>query len=82
MIGQDRAKKVLSVAVYNHYKRIYNNIPAASTNTNAGVQQKANELMIADNTPRMLQSTFGSRGMCYIRYIRFSLNYSRVIRMS
>lgn len=26
MIGQDQAKKVLSVAVYNHYKRIYNNI--------------------------------------------------------
>ncbi len=23
MVGQDRAKKVLSVAVYNHYKRIY-----------------------------------------------------------
>lgn len=27
-MGQDLAKKVLSVAVYNHYKRIYNNIPA------------------------------------------------------
>ena len=25
MIGQDHAKKVLSVAVYNHYKRIYHN---------------------------------------------------------
>ena len=24
VIGQDRAKKVLSVAVYNHYKRLYN----------------------------------------------------------
>uniref|UniRef100_A0A2P2KUL2 ATP-dependent Clp protease ATP-binding subunit clpX-like n=1 Tax=Rhizophora mucronata TaxID=61149 RepID=A0A2P2KUL2_RHIMU len=24
VIGQDRAKKVLAVAVYNHYKRIYN----------------------------------------------------------
>ncbi len=23
VIGQDEAKKVLSVAVYNHYKRIY-----------------------------------------------------------
>lgn len=30
VIGQDHAKKVLSVAVYNHYKRIYNNIPAPS----------------------------------------------------
>jgi ATP-dependent Clp protease ATP-binding subunit ClpX len=26
IIGQDHAKKVMSVAVYNHYKRIYNNI--------------------------------------------------------
>ncbi|XP_065316274.1 uncharacterized protein LOC135925051 isoform X2 [Gordionus sp. m RMFG-2023] len=26
VIGQERAKKVLSVAVYNHYKRIYTNI--------------------------------------------------------
>lgn len=28
VIGQGAAKKVLSVAVYNHYKRIFNNIPA------------------------------------------------------
>ena len=27
IIGQDLAKKTLSVAVYNHYKRIYHNIP-------------------------------------------------------
>lgn len=26
MIGQEWAKKVLSVAVYNHYKRIFNNL--------------------------------------------------------
>ncbi|EHA8588923.1 CLP protease regulatory subunit CLPX3, mitochondrial [Cocos nucifera] len=31
VIGQDRAKKVLSVAVYNHYKRIYHaSLPKAS----------------------------------------------------
>ncbi|RKH41760.1 ATP-dependent Clp protease ATP-binding subunit ClpX [Corallococcus sicarius] len=29
VIGQDQAKKVLSVAVYNHYKRIYQKKPAA-----------------------------------------------------
>jgi len=28
VIGQDFAKKVLSVAVYNHYKRIHHNLPA------------------------------------------------------
>jgi len=27
VIGQEKAKKVLSVAVYNHYKRIFHNIP-------------------------------------------------------
>ena len=27
VIGQDKAKKVLAVAVYNHYKRIFNNTP-------------------------------------------------------
>lgn len=27
VVGQDLAKKVLSVAVYNHYKRIYHNLP-------------------------------------------------------
>ncbi|QQP56090.1 Uncharacterized protein FKW44_000646 [Caligus rogercresseyi] len=27
IIGQDAAKKALSVAVYNHYKRIFHNIP-------------------------------------------------------
>ena len=27
VVGQEKAKKVLSVAVYNHYKRIYHNIP-------------------------------------------------------
>lgn len=27
VVGQEFAKKVLSVAVYNHYKRIYNNLP-------------------------------------------------------
>ena len=26
VIGQDRAKKLLSVAVYNHYKRLNNNL--------------------------------------------------------
>lgn len=30
VIGQEMAKKILSVAVYNHYKRIYHNIPSQS----------------------------------------------------
>ena len=31
IVGQDEAKKVLSVAVYNHYKRIFKNIPEDDT---------------------------------------------------
>nr|WP_290669364.1 ATP-dependent Clp protease ATP-binding subunit ClpX [Ardenticatena sp.] len=43
VIGQDRAKKVLSVAVYNHYKRIY----ASVMNNDDGVElQKSNILLI------------------------------------
>uniref|UniRef100_A0A3P8VQN7 Caseinolytic mitochondrial matrix peptidase chaperone subunit X n=2 Tax=Cynoglossus semilaevis TaxID=244447 RepID=A0A3P8VQN7_CYNSE len=30
VVGQSYAKKVLAVAVYNHYKRIYNNIPTGN----------------------------------------------------
>ncbi|XP_074034822.1 caseinolytic protease chaperone subunit [Leptinotarsa decemlineata] len=33
VVGQEYAKKVLSVAVYNHYKRIYNNNPNQSNNS-------------------------------------------------
>ncbi len=32
VIGQDRAKKLLSVAVYNHYKRVNNNLAADAAN--------------------------------------------------
>ncbi|XP_060825659.1 ATP-dependent Clp protease ATP-binding subunit clpX-like, mitochondrial isoform X1 [Bombus pascuorum] len=31
VVGQEYAKKVLSVAVYNHYKRIYNNFPVQNS---------------------------------------------------
>ena len=42
VVGQDHAKKVLSVAVYNHYKRI-----RMSTHNNSDVElQKSNILMI------------------------------------
>ncbi|XP_053207342.1 ATP-dependent Clp protease ATP-binding subunit clpX-like, mitochondrial isoform X2 [Panonychus citri] len=39
VIGQEQAKKVLSVAVYNHYKRIYNNIPYSSNKQTTGAQE-------------------------------------------
>ena len=42
IIGQDRAKKLLSVAVYNHYKRLNNNLEG-----NDGLElEKSNILMV------------------------------------
>ncbi|XP_055635317.1 ATP-dependent Clp protease ATP-binding subunit clpX-like, mitochondrial [Toxorhynchites rutilus septentrionalis] len=40
VVGQELAKKVLSVAVYNHYKRIYHNLPPPSS---AGGNQSASQ---------------------------------------
>lgn len=45
VVGQEFAKKVLSVAVYNHYKRIYNNLPVQTTvssNSNPTGSQELN----------------------------------------
>jgi ATP-dependent Clp protease ATP-binding subunit ClpX len=38
VIGQEYAKKVLSVAVYNHYKRVFHNVPQ-SANGNSRKQE-------------------------------------------
>jgi hypothetical protein len=40
IVGQERAKKVISVAVYNHYKRIYNNIQQANKASQAQQQNQ------------------------------------------
>uniref|UniRef100_A0A8C5MED8 ATP-dependent clpX-like chaperone, mitochondrial n=1 Tax=Leptobrachium leishanense TaxID=445787 RepID=A0A8C5MED8_9ANUR len=48
VVGQSFAKKVLAVAVYNHYKRIYNNIPA-------NIRQQAEVEKQASLTPRELE---------------------------
>lgn len=37
MVGQERSKKVLSVAVYNHYKRVHNNIPTKNSKSSQGM---------------------------------------------
>ncbi|XP_067929243.1 ATP-dependent Clp protease ATP-binding subunit clpX-like, mitochondrial isoform X2 [Watersipora subatra] len=39
VIGQERAKKVMSVAVYNHYKRLSNNLPTETSSTPATVKR-------------------------------------------
>ncbi len=51
VVGQDRAKKVLSVAVYNHYKRVYAKKPSRSQRPGQKPQddvelQKSNILLI------------------------------------
>lgn len=45
VIGQDRAKKLLSVAVYNHYKRINHNIAVAHDESNEVELEKSNILL-------------------------------------
>ncbi|OQV25160.1 ATP-dependent Clp protease ATP-binding subunit clpX-like, mitochondrial [Hypsibius exemplaris] len=49
VVGQDHAKKVLAVAVYNHYKRLSKNIPVSTSST---VQQsvKGQELQNTSNS--------------------------------
>ena len=54
VVGQDRAKKVLSVAVYNHYKRVYSRKPARAARPGQAARapndevelQKSNILLI------------------------------------
>ncbi|XP_019441138.1 PREDICTED: CLP protease regulatory subunit CLPX1, mitochondrial-like isoform X1 [Lupinus angustifolius] len=43
VIGQDRAKKVLSVAVYNHYKRIYHASLQQGSGEDSGISEGLND---------------------------------------
>lgn len=43
VVGQEQAKKVLSVAVYNHYKRIYNNLSQLANNNKQDIALMENE---------------------------------------
>ncbi|XP_054815543.1 CLP protease regulatory subunit CLPX3, mitochondrial [Prosopis cineraria] len=52
VIGQDRAKKVLSVAVYNHYKRIYH----ASQPTGSGAESGTSEALDVDQNVELEKS--------------------------
>ena len=47
IVGQDEAKRVLSVAVYNHYKRINYNLLAQKKDEDASIElEKSNILMV------------------------------------
>jgi len=62
VIGQEYAKKVLSVATYNHYKRIYNNLPPPKDNN----APKPNELMMSENAKVLQHTSFNSRELLQI----------------
>lgn len=62
VIGQDFAKKVLSVAVYNHYKRIYHNIPASPSQS----QQQRKQDAVSSTTPVQHSGPFSSRELLQI----------------
>lgn len=50
VVGQEYAKKVLSVAVYNHYKRIYNNTPNPTNNRQ--------DMAVMEQGPKSIQQIF------------------------
>ena len=63
VVGQDFAKRVLAVAVYNHYKRIYTNMAQSSTNN------RSNDVTVADNAKVLQNQSFSSRGTTNIVFI-------------
>ncbi len=56
VIGQERAKKVLAVAVYNHYKRIFG-APAAGSNLETSTLQSADDVELAKSNVLLIGST-------------------------
>lgn len=51
VIGQDRAKRALAVAVYNHYKRLDDNKKIASSKKNKKIKEKESGEKKGDTTP-------------------------------
>ena len=66
VIGQDRAKKILSVSVYNHYKRINNNL----VETNEVELEKSNILMVG---PTGTGKTLMARTIAKILNVPFTI---------
>jgi ATP-dependent Clp protease ATP-binding subunit ClpX len=73
VIGQDFAKKVLSVAVYNHYKRI-----EAKTNFDDVEIQKSNILMIG---PTGSGKTLLAQTLAKILHVPFTIADVMLVRM-
>ncbi|KAK9161935.1 hypothetical protein Syun_002837 [Stephania yunnanensis] len=69
VIGQDRAKKVLSVAVYNHYKRIYHASSqkgATAEPGNAEAETDDNDSVELEKSNVLLMGPTGSVSLTYI----------------
>lgn len=69
VIGQEDAKKTLAVAVYNHYKRIYNDIEDENENDDVEIQ-KSNVLLLG---PTGCGKTFLAQTLAKILKVPFAI---------
>ena len=69
VIGQENAKKTLAVAVYNHYKRIYNVVPTPKNSKEVELQ-KSNVIMIG---PTGSGKTLLAQTLAKILHIPFAI---------
>ena len=70
VIGQDEAKKTLSVAVYNHYKRIYNESDESEDNNDDVEIQKSNIMLLG---PTGCGKTFLAQTLARILDVPFAI---------
>lgn len=71
VIGQDAAKRVLSVAVYNHYKRILTRFPAKKDEEDTGVElQKSNVLLLG---PTGVGKTYIAQTLAKALHVPFAI---------
>ncbi len=70
VIGQERAKKILSVAVYNHYKRIFNNVLNVPDEGGGVELEKSNILLVG---PTGTGKTLLAKTIAKMLYVPFTI---------